>query len=56
MPRLIPDSARCWDLIRLGKLEEIRGLLERREMSPYDVASDGVSVLRVSYLAMSIFK
>lgn len=30
------------------KIEDIRGLLERREMSPYDVASDGVSVLRIS--------
>jgi hypothetical protein len=47
MPRIVPDSARCWDLIRLGKIEDIRELLERREMSPYDVAADGVSVLRV---------
>ena len=50
MPRLISDSARCWDLIRLGKVDDIRGMLDRREMSPFDVASDGVSVLRVCEL------
>ena len=55
MPRVIPDSARCWDLIRLGKIEDIRGMLDRGEMSPYDVASDGVSVLRVRTISPFMF-
>lgn len=48
MPRELPINLRCWDLVRNGHVEEIKELLESREVSPYDIRPDGVSILHVS--------
>jgi hypothetical protein len=48
MPREVPDNNKYWYLIEKGDMKAIQGLLARREMSPYDVDTDGQSVLYVS--------
>ena len=48
MPREIPLSNPCWHYIKRGNDEKIRWLLDTREMSPFDIGPDGVSVLQVS--------
>jgi hypothetical protein len=47
MPREIPLYRSCWHHIRHGNELKIRQLLRQKEMSPYDIGPDGVSVLHV---------
>lgn len=47
MPRVIPNSAVVWSIIELGRIDELRTMLSRRETSPYDVSIRGVSLLKV---------
>jgi hypothetical protein len=47
MPREVTDSP-CWHYIKMGSIEVIKELLESRQMSPYDVMDNGMSVLYVS--------
>ena len=49
MPREIPSYQPCWHYIQTGDVQKIKELLQRREMSPYDIRSDGTSVLHVSW-------
>ena len=48
MPREIPLYSACWHFIESGSLGKVRDLLQSRQMSPYDIGPDGVSVLHVS--------
>lgn len=48
MPMEIPYSSQCWHFIQQGASSTVQDLLQRREMSPYDIGPDGVSVLQVS--------
>ncbi|KAF2442022.1 hypothetical protein P171DRAFT_59920 [Karstenula rhodostoma CBS 690.94] len=45
MPKEIPLYSPCWHYIQGGFVEKIRELLQLRQMSPYDIGPDGVSVL-----------
>lgn len=48
MPREIPDYQLCWTLIKMGDKEGMKQLLLRKQLSPWDVDSEGYSVLSVS--------
>jgi hypothetical protein len=47
MPRVIPNSAVVWSIIELGRINELRNMLSRRETSPNDVSLRGESLLKV---------
>lgn len=47
MPNEIDISGDCWYYIENGSIEQIRMLLKERAMTPYDIASDGTTVLHV---------
>ena len=48
MPREISLSHDSWHYIQRGSVKKIQELLRLRQMSPYDIGPDGVSVLHVS--------
>lgn len=48
MPRIIPNNAPAWSIVELGNLSELRDMLSRREVSPYDVSVRGISLLKAS--------
>jgi len=48
IPREISLTSSCWYHICHGNEHEIKKQLETREMSPFDIGPDGVSVLHVS--------
>ncbi|KAF2797460.1 ankyrin [Melanomma pulvis-pyrius CBS 109.77] len=45
MPNEIDSVNVCWYYIRRNSIEKIRGLLKKRSMTPYDMRSDGTTVL-----------
>lgn len=49
MPRVIPNAHRIWRHIKDGEDEEIKKLLSTREISPFDIGSDGFSLLSGSW-------
>jgi len=48
MPNEISDYSPCWHYIQAGCVGKVRELLQSRQMSPFDIDADGVSVLHVS--------
>jgi hypothetical protein len=46
-PREISETRPCWDAIKMGQIDQVRSLISRHEMSPFDVDRNGMSVLQV---------
>lgn len=51
VPREIPYNDPVWNYVHQGDIDAIKGLLENREVSPYDIAPDGSSILHVRGIA-----
>jgi hypothetical protein len=47
IPRTIEYTAKVWSLIELGCLSELKALFDDGLVTPYDVAMDGTSLLKV---------
>ena len=47
MPRIIPKSAAVWSVIELGRLDDLRRMLSKRETTPYDISAQGMSLVKV---------
>jgi hypothetical protein len=47
VPREISYDDPVWWHIRQGNIDTIKGILENREISPYDIDPDGWSILQV---------
>ncbi len=50
VPRVISDYHVVWKTIHAGHLPRLQRLLATREISPFDVAADGDTLLTVSLL------
>ncbi|CAI6340473.1 unnamed protein product [Periconia digitata] len=46
LPRIIPSDAIVWSVIELGNKAELQRLLSHGKASPYDINSDGTSLLK----------